>query len=120
MAETVAARGERAARQRGFACSAASNISPAQRLAAVGSWESDPRTGTVEWSDEYYRILGVSRDTFQPNAGGVCAHGGRRGSAKAQSFDRPVASKVNPCRPSSFASFVPMARSVISTAKPSR
>jgi PAS domain S-box-containing protein len=39
----------------------------AQRLAQVGSNLSDLRTGAVEWSDETYRIYGVSRDTFIPS-----------------------------------------------------
>ena len=32
----------------------------------MGSWESDCRAGTAEWSDEIYRIFGLSRDAFQP------------------------------------------------------
>ena len=69
MAETVAAR-ENALRDSAASLQRSQrHLARAQRLAAVGSWESDPRTGTVEWSDEYYRILGVSRDTFQPTPG---------------------------------------------------
>src|SRR6266851_4094604 len=39
----------------------------AQRLGQMGSNLSDVRTGAVEWSDETYRIYGVSRDTFVPS-----------------------------------------------------
>jgi PAS domain S-box-containing protein len=69
MAESVAAR-ENALRDSAASLQRSQqHLARAQRLAAVGSWESDPRTGRVEWSDEYYRILGVSRDTFQPTPG---------------------------------------------------
>jgi PAS domain S-box-containing protein len=33
-----------------------------QRLAKVGSWELDVTTGRTRWSDEWYRIFGLSRD----------------------------------------------------------
>jgi PAS domain S-box-containing protein len=33
-----------------------------QRLARVGSWELDVATGMTRWSDEWYRIFGLSRD----------------------------------------------------------
>jgi PAS domain S-box-containing protein len=59
MAETVAAR-ESALRR------SQQHLIRAQRVAAIGSWETDCRTGKLEWSEEYYRILGVSPDTFQP------------------------------------------------------
>jgi PAS domain S-box-containing protein len=66
MAETVAAR-EAALRDTAASLQRSQqHLNRAQRLAAVGSYETDPRIGTLEWSDEYYRILGVSRDTFQP------------------------------------------------------
>lgn len=35
----------------------------AQRLAGVGSWEWEPRTGSVTWSPELYRILDVGQAT---------------------------------------------------------
>lgn len=35
----------------------------AQAMAHVGSWERDPRTGSVTWSPEMYRILGVDPAT---------------------------------------------------------
>ncbi len=34
-------------------------LSEAQRLAQVGSWESNPKTGEVVWSEEMYRIVGL-------------------------------------------------------------
>jgi PAS domain S-box-containing protein len=34
-----------------------------QRLAHVGSWERDLATGSVLWSDEMYRIYGLSKET---------------------------------------------------------
>jgi PAS domain S-box-containing protein len=36
-------------------------LAEAQRLAAVGSWQWDPATDTVLWSDELYRIVGRDR-----------------------------------------------------------
>jgi PAS domain S-box-containing protein len=42
-------------------------LSESQRIAHIGSWVFDP-TGHVIWSDETYRIYGVSPDTFAPNA----------------------------------------------------
>ena len=34
-----------------------------QRLASVGSWELDMATKSTRWSDEWYRIFGLPRDT---------------------------------------------------------
>jgi PAS domain S-box-containing protein len=45
-----------------------SQLVDSQRLAQVGSWERDPATGKVLWSDEMYRIYGLpkgSRVEFQ-------------------------------------------------------
>ena len=39
----------------------------AEAMAGVGSWRFDVASGMVEWSDEVYRIHGVSRDSFDPN-----------------------------------------------------
>jgi PAS domain S-box-containing protein len=39
-------------------------LSEAQRLAGLGSWEWDPATDTVKWSDELYRLAG--RDPAGP------------------------------------------------------
>jgi diguanylate cyclase (GGDEF)-like protein/PAS domain S-box-containing protein len=37
-----------------------------ERLSHVGSWEWDPGTGAVTWSDELYEIYGVDPRTFVP------------------------------------------------------
>jgi PAS domain-containing protein len=39
-------------------------LKEAQRLAGVGSWQWDPETDTVVWSEELYRIAG--RDPSLP------------------------------------------------------
>jgi two-component system sensor histidine kinase/response regulator len=47
------------------------SLSESQRIAHIGSWIldlADP-TGQLVWSDEMYRIYGVSRDTFTPTVG---------------------------------------------------
>jgi PAS domain S-box-containing protein len=43
-------------------------LSESQRIAHIGSWSLDPKdsTGGLVWSDEMYRIYGVSRGTFTP------------------------------------------------------
>jgi PAS domain S-box-containing protein len=38
------------------------HLAHAQRVAGTGSFERDLRNGHIEWSDETYRIYGVSRD----------------------------------------------------------
>jgi PAS domain S-box-containing protein len=45
----------------------------AQNLAQMGTDLRDLRTGDREWSDETYRILGVSRDSFDPTQENVLA-----------------------------------------------
>ena len=45
-------------------------LADSQRIAHIGSWEIDLTTGTLTWSDETYRIYGVSPATFQPNTDG--------------------------------------------------
>ena len=42
-------------------------LAEAQKVAGVGSWEWDPESGRVAWSDELYRIYGVARESFQPS-----------------------------------------------------
>lgn len=39
----------------------------AQSIAHLGSWEYDLATNQVEWSDELYRVYGVSPETFAPS-----------------------------------------------------
>jgi len=43
------------------------DLRKAQEIAKLGSWTSD-MSGRVSWSDELYRICGVSPETFTPNA----------------------------------------------------
>lgn len=40
------------------------NLANAQRIAHIGSWERDLVNNRLFWSDEVYRILGVSKDDF--------------------------------------------------------
>jgi PAS domain S-box-containing protein len=42
-------------------------LNRAQRLAAIGSDLRDLRTGEREWSDESYRVFGVTRENFVPS-----------------------------------------------------
>lgn len=39
-------------------------LSEAQRVASMGCWELEIRTGRLTWSDEIYRIFGVDRNAF--------------------------------------------------------
>ncbi len=41
-------------------------LAEAQRLASIGSFELDLRTGTTTWSDELYRMLGADSAWFRP------------------------------------------------------
>ncbi len=45
----------------------------AQRLAHIGSTVRDLRTGDVEWSDEAYRIFGVTREDWSPTTEAIVA-----------------------------------------------
>ena len=49
------------------------SLARAQRIAGVGSWEFDLRTGTMTWSEQMYRIFGVERDAFTPTADNLFA-----------------------------------------------
>ncbi|HVF03089.1 MAG TPA: PAS domain S-box protein, partial [Rubrobacteraceae bacterium] len=42
------------------------NLAEAQRMARLGSWEWDTKTGEVSWSDEVFRIYGFAPDEFVP------------------------------------------------------
>lgn len=42
-------------------------LAEAQKVAGLGSWEWDPDSGRVSWSDELYRIFGASREAAQPS-----------------------------------------------------
>jgi PAS domain S-box-containing protein len=41
-------------------------LTEAQRLANVGHWDWNVETGTLEWSDEMYRILGLEPGEVEP------------------------------------------------------
>jgi PAS domain S-box-containing protein len=41
-------------------------LEEAQRIAHVGHWERDLRTGVITWSDEIYSILGLERQVSPP------------------------------------------------------
>lgn len=41
-------------------------LNEAQRIAHIGSWDWDLLTNEVTWSDEMYRIFGMSPDNFTP------------------------------------------------------
>jgi PAS domain S-box-containing protein len=42
-------------------------LAEAERLARLGSWEWDMRDGTVDWSDELYRVLGEESGDSRPS-----------------------------------------------------
>ena len=39
-----------------------------QRIMSLGDWELDLNTGRLVWSEEVFRILGISREEFPPSA----------------------------------------------------
>jgi len=43
-----------------------SSLQIAQRIAKVGSWEMDPLSGQVWWSEEKYRIFGKDKNSYTP------------------------------------------------------
>jgi diguanylate cyclase (GGDEF)-like protein/PAS domain S-box-containing protein len=43
-------------------------LSDSQRIAHVGSWSVELATGCISWSDEMYRIYGVTEKAFDPTA----------------------------------------------------
>ena len=42
-------------------------LAEAQKVAGLGSWEWDPESGRLTWSDELYRIYAVTREEFRPS-----------------------------------------------------
>jgi PAS domain S-box-containing protein len=42
-------------------------LQQAERIASIGSWESDLKTGVTIWSDEMYRIFGWDKNSELPN-----------------------------------------------------
>ena len=63
-------------------------LSEAQRIAQIGSWEWDIRTDSVTWSDELYRIYGLSPNEYVPSYQGyldrIHPHDRERSSASIQ------------------------------------
>lgn len=47
-----------------------SQLEEAQRLAHLGSWKWDLATDTITWTDEVYRIFGLTREEFTPSLTG--------------------------------------------------
>lgn len=46
-------------------------LEQAERIAGVGNWYLDLPTGEVVWSDQVYRLFGVTRESFRPTHDGV-------------------------------------------------
>src|SRR5262249_6563627 len=42
-------------------------LASAQRIARLGNWERELRSGRMRWSEETYRIFGVEPKTFTPD-----------------------------------------------------
>jgi PAS domain S-box-containing protein len=42
-------------------------LAEAQKIAGLGSWEWDPDSGRVSWSEELYRIFGVTQQDMVPS-----------------------------------------------------
>ena len=42
-------------------------LAEAQKVAGLGSWEWTPESGSLQWSDELYRIHGLQPKSFQPS-----------------------------------------------------
>jgi PAS domain S-box-containing protein len=61
-------------------------LSRAQRMAQVGNWELDHRTGRLWWSDEVYRIYGKDPSYFRPAPDAVekAVHPDDRGRYRAE------------------------------------
>ena len=48
-------------------------LTEVQELARLGFWTWDVRTGDVEWSDEVFKIFGLSPSTFKPRIDSILA-----------------------------------------------
>ncbi len=46
-------------------------LKKAQAIAHIGSWDWNIEENTLSWSEELYRIFGVSRDTFELSHGSI-------------------------------------------------
>jgi PAS domain S-box-containing protein len=47
------------------------SLNEAQRVAQLGSWDWDVRTGKIIWSDELYRIMDIRREAYIPTYNSV-------------------------------------------------
>jgi diguanylate cyclase (GGDEF)-like protein/PAS domain S-box-containing protein len=41
-------------------------LASAQRIARLGNWERDLKTGTLQWSEQMYRLFGLAPESFTP------------------------------------------------------
>jgi len=95
LAETV----ERLQHERSALIRSERRLKEAQELAHIGHWELDLKTGTLEWSDEIYRILGITPGALDPSyktleTMGVIHPDDRADVARAH---REALSKKTPC-----------------------
>ncbi len=51
-----------------------SRLAEAQRIARLGHWECDLRSGQVVWSEEVYRIFGLNPEEFTPSLKLILSH----------------------------------------------
>ena len=58
----------------------------AQKIAHLGSWEMDIKTGKTKWSDEFFRICGYKPQAFEPTR--------KKGSELIHPDDRDKAAKA--------------------------
>ena len=56
----------RVSRSRAAAVASEARLKEAQRMARVGHWEHDHRTGRLTWSDEVFRMLGLAPAVHTP------------------------------------------------------
>jgi PAS domain S-box-containing protein len=54
--------------QRNEAALSLSRLENSQRTGVIGDWDCDFGTDRLHWSDEVYRILGLTREAFPPSA----------------------------------------------------
>jgi len=60
-------------------------LAKAQRLARLGNWEWDLKSGELHWSEEMYRLFGIDPGHWAPRAPRRQGHGvARRGGGSAQ------------------------------------
>ena len=74
------------------------HLKQAQSIANMGSWKLDFATGKLNWSDELYRIYGVSPETFTPTVEGLLGllHPDDRPALQARMTGRGAGPKEKP------------------------